>query len=256
MPTKRPDQLPEGEDFDFDDILMVEKDADSETRKLYKTKLREFMRSALKMDPERLGENAILGTQSKFDWLVEQMEKISQSPIVDINDYDDFDSESKQKEQQYITPTPTPSASVQPTPTPTPTVTTSPRDPNAPIPSATPTPTPSVSSKPLTKVVTFSVQDFHSAIFDIDPNYLPEVHGYNNWNFVNGQDTDNIYTLFSGYFPKKFTPSLMGERLLTLRKLNNSQIKLEVVLLDDFGRVQSIQGLKNNSSLEIDIIYS
>ena len=252
MPTKRPDQLPEGEDFDFEDILMVEKDADSETRKLYKTKLREFMRSALKMDPQRLGENAILGTQSKFDWVIEQMEQISKSPIMAVEEYGVFESESKQKEQQYVTPTPTPSA----TPTPTPSDPTLTKDPNAPQPSVTPTPTPSASSEPLTKVVTFSAQNFHSAIFDIDPAYLPEVHGYKNWNFINGQDTDNVYILFSGYFPKKFSPSLMGEKLLTLRKLNNTQIKLEVVLLNDAGIVQDIQGLKNNSSIEIDIIYS
>ena len=256
MPTKRPDQLPEGEDFNFDDILMVEKNPDSPDRKLYKTTLRELMEAALKIDPERMGSNAIVGTQSQFDWLIEQMKKLTDNPIIDVDDYSDFESPTKDLEESYITPTPTPTTSVQPTPTPTPTVTTSIRDPNAPIPSTTPTPTPSVSSKPLTKLVTFFVKDFHSAIFEINPSYLPEVHGYNNWNFVNGQDTDNVYLSFSGYFPKKFNPSLMGEKLLTLRKLNATEIKLEVVLLDDFGRVQNIQGLKNNSSLEIDIIYS
>ena len=84
MPVKRPDQLPEGEDFNFEDILMVEKSPDSNERKLYKTKLREFMESALKMDPERIGSNAVLGLQSKFEWLIEQMDKISQSPVLDI----------------------------------------------------------------------------------------------------------------------------------------------------------------------------
>jgi len=38
MPTKRPDQLPEEDDFSFEDILMVEKFPDSEQRRLYKTK--------------------------------------------------------------------------------------------------------------------------------------------------------------------------------------------------------------------------
>ena len=71
--TTKPVEEIEGEDFDFDDILMVEKDANSENRKLYKTQLRELMRSALKMDPERMGSNAVLGMQSKFDWLIEQM---------------------------------------------------------------------------------------------------------------------------------------------------------------------------------------
>jgi len=256
MPTKRPDELPEGEDFDFEDILMVEQEPNAENRKLLKAKIRDFMSSALSMDPERMGANAILGMQSKFNWMLEQMEKLSESPLIDIQDYDDYDSPEKDKEQSYVTPTPTPTPSITPTITPTPSVSPEPIDPSVPRPSPTPTPTPSVSGKPLTKLVTFFVKDFHSAIFEIDPSYLPEVHGYNNWNFVNGQDSDDVYLLFSGYFPKKFNPSLMGEKLLTLRKLNATEIKLEVALLDDFGRVQNIQGLKNNSSLEIDIIYS
>jgi len=60
MPTKRPDQLPEEDDFSFEDILMVEKFPDSEQRRLYKTKLRNFIESALKFDSERAGSNAIL----------------------------------------------------------------------------------------------------------------------------------------------------------------------------------------------------
>ena len=43
MPTKRPDQLPdipEDDDINFEDILMVEKSPDTNLRKLYKAKLR------------------------------------------------------------------------------------------------------------------------------------------------------------------------------------------------------------------------
>lgn len=252
MPTKRPDQLPEGEDFDFDDILMVEKDPDSPDRKLYKTTLRELMEAALKIDPQRMGNNAIVGTQSEFEWLIEQMKKLSDSPILNVNDYSEFDSPTKELEKSYITPTPTPTPSITPTVSATPDFGGEPQ----PSPSVTPTVTPSASWKPASKTVTLRVEDFRSAIFEIPPSYLPEIHGYNNWNLKNGEDTDNIYFLFSGFFPKSFTPSPMNEKLLTLRKLNETEIKLEVVLLDDFGRVQDIQGLKNNSSIEIDIIYS
>jgi len=203
MPTKRPDELPEGEDFDFEDILMVEQEPNAENRKLLKAKIRDFMSSALSMDPERMGANAILGMQSKFNWMLEQMEKLSESPLIDIQDYDDYDSPEKDKEQSYVTPTPTPTPSITPTITPTPSVSPEPIDPSVPRPSPTPTPTPSVSGKPLTKLVTFFVKDFHSAIFEIDPSYLPEVHGYNNWNFVNGQDSDDVYLLFFWIFSQK-----------------------------------------------------
>ena len=129
MPTKRPDQLPEGEDFDFDDILMVEKDPDSPDRKLYKTTLRELMEAALKIDSERMGSNAIVGTQSQFDWLIEQMNKIQESNITNVDSYENYDSPTKELEESYVTPTPTPTPSI------TPTVSATPADPNQPKPS-------------------------------------------------------------------------------------------------------------------------
>ena len=101
MPTKRPDQLPEGEDFDFEDILLVEKFPDSEQRKLYKTQLRKLMASALKIDPERMGNNAILGYQSKFDWLIKQMELLSSKGYLGIQEYHDYNSDTKDQEKQY-----------------------------------------------------------------------------------------------------------------------------------------------------------
>lgn len=252
MPTKRPDQLPEGEDFDFDDILMVEKDPDSSDRKLYKTTLRELMEAALKIDPQRMGNNAIVGTQSEFEWLIEQMKKLSDSPIVNVNDYSEFDSPTKELEKSFITPTPTPTPSITPTMSSTPDFGGEPQ----PSPSVTPTVTPSASFKPASKIVTLRVEGFRSAIFEIPPSYLPEIHGYSNWNLKNGEDTDNIYFLFSGFFPKSFAPSPMNEKLLTLRKLNETQIKLEVVILSDSGSIESVQGLKDQSTIEINIIYS
>jgi hypothetical protein len=256
MPTKRPDQLPEGEDFDFDDILMVEKDPDSPDRKLYKTTLRELMEAALQIDPQRMGNNAIVGTQSEFEWLIEQMKKLSDSPIVNVNDYSEFDSPTKELEQSYITPTPTPSASVLPTPTPTPTVSTSARDPNAPIPSTTPTPTPSVSPKPLEKELQIEIKGRQDIVLLLPEQYKPERFGYSNWRIKPGQDTDNIYINYIGFFPDEFINTGLNEKLLSLIQVNNESLRVEVGLLDGDNLLLSSQGLIEGSILKITLIYS
>ena len=70
------------------------------------------------MDPERMGTNAILGMQSKFDWLISQMEKIIDSPLFELEPYSEYNSPSKEQEAPYISPTPTPTPSITPTATP------------------------------------------------------------------------------------------------------------------------------------------
>lgn len=252
MPTKRPDQLPEGEDFDFEDILMVEKGPETEERKLYKSQLREFMKSALKMDPERMGENAILGMQSKFDWLIEQMEKLSSSPLIDVENYADYESPSKEKEQLYVTPTPTPTPSI----TPTPSVTPEPIDPGAPRPSPTPTPTPSVSGKPLTLEKQIEIEGRQDIVFLLPEQHKPERHGYTQWQIKAGQDAENVYINFFGFFPDEFNNTALNEQLLSFIKVNNELIRAEVGLVDSFGDLQSTQGMVEGSSMRFTIIYS
>lgn len=263
MPTKRPDQLPEGEDFDFEDILMIEKSPDANSRQLLKAKMRDFMISALKTDPERMGSNAILGMQSKFDWILAQMEKISESPILNIDNYDNFDSPSKQNDQIYITPTPSLTPSLTPSTTPTVTPSTSSLAPGQPRPSVTPTPTPTATPKPLTIEVEVEIKDSKPQIVDLPLQYLPFNYGYTNWRIKNGNETDNIYLVYNGYFPNSFTPSGANERLSALNKLSDTQLKIETVLLgeaDDFlgteGLFITTQGLIDGSTIKFSIILS
>lgn len=220
MPTKRPDQLPEGEDFDFDDILMVEKDPDSSDRKLYKTTLRELMAAALKIDPQRMGSNAIVGTQSEFEWLIEQMKKIQASNITNVDSYDDFDSPTKELEESYVTPTPTPTPSITVTP-----ITTSlpPTTPN-------PTPTPSATPRAATKTFTLTIEGPQSQVLKLPIEYSPDVHGYSDWKIEPGQDTDNVYLVFNGYFPDSFQPSGVGEKLSVLKKYSQKEIFIQTAI--------------------------
>lgn len=263
MPTKRPDELPEGEDFDFEDILMVEQEPNAENRKLLKAKIRDFMSSALSMDPERMGANAILGMQSKFNWMLEQMEKLSESPLIDIQDYDDYDSPEKDKEQSYVTPTPTPTPSITPTITPTPSVSPEPIDPSVPRPSPTPTPTPSVSGKPLEKELMVEIDGPRTPLFDLPFEFSPFAHGYSNWRIKGGEDTDNVYVIYNGFFPDEFNPSGAQERLSTLRKDANGQLTVYTVIPGEdivflgtatSGPPQSTQGLVRNSNLKFTIV--
>ena len=108
MPTKRPDQLPSGQNFDFDDILMVEKNPDGSDRGLNKATIREFMKSATQLDPERVAESPILGLQSAFEWVVELISILAVDPVSPVSPYENFDSPNKDSEQAFITPTPTP----------------------------------------------------------------------------------------------------------------------------------------------------
>jgi hypothetical protein len=255
MPTKRPDQLPEGEDFDFEDILMIEKNPNSGSRQLLKAEMRDFMISALKTDPQRMGSNAILGLQSKFDWLIAQMDKITESSILNIDNYDDFESPSKNEEGNYITPTPTPTTTPSITPSSTP------LDPNQPKPSPTPTPTPTQTPKPLTKELQLEIQGSKGQILNLPFEYLPSTHGYSDWRIKNGTETDNIYIIYNGYFPSEFIPSGAGERLSTLNKISKNRLSIETVIIgptEDFleteGLVRSTQGLIDGSTLRLSII--
>jgi len=250
MPTKRPDQLPEGEDFNFDDILMVEKNPDSPDRKLYKTTLRELMEAALKIDPERMGSNAIVGTQSQFDWLIEQMNKIQSSNITNVDSYDEYDSPTKELEKSYVTPTPTPTPSI------TTTVSATPADPNQPQPSPSVTPTPTSTPRPATMSKQITIEGRQNVIVPLPEEHKPERYGYSNWSIKAGQDTDNVYFNYFGVFPDLFRPSSMGERLMSFVKIDQDFFRAEVGLLDSIGNLDSTQGLTSSSDITFTIIYS
>lgn len=251
MPTKRPDQLPEGEDFNFDDILMVEKDADSSSRKLYKTQLRKFMESALKMDPERMGSNALLGLQSKFDWLIDQMNTLAEANAFNIEKYSEYDSNVKREELKYIIPTP----SITPSWTPTPSATL----PQI-IPSTTPTPTPT--STPAADQEFITINGSTPPVFDLPPNYLPKVKGYNNWFILDGSSTQNISPYFRGTKPFSFTPSSAGEYLSLLSKGSEGDTIIARTHIirnegdEDLEELINLGGLQSNSSITLQIKYT
>jgi len=228
MPTKRPDQLPEGEDFDFEDILMVEKSPNSDARNLQKTQLRNFMESALKMDPERMGANAILGMQSKFDWLIAQMETLSNTETAGIQKYSDFSSESKNQEFPFITPSPSPTPSITPTPSKTPIP-----------PAVTPSPTPTPSSTPPPSFLDLQITFLgpKSNIIALPDQFLPEQNNFNTWQLIDGGYNSNLHDNFQGYKPVSFTPSTLNEKLFAItadienRTLNITVMKYKEVTL-------------------------
>lgn len=251
MPTKRPDQLPEGEDFDFNDILMVEKFPNSESRKLYKTKLRTFMESALKMDPERMGQNAILGLQSKFEWLVQQMETLAEANAFDIQKYSDFESDSKSNENEYIPPTPSITPSLTPTPTPS-------KDFIQP----SPTPTPTPSATPPQTDYQITVNGSTSSFFDLPNNYLPQKFGFTSWEIVPGNASNGISPYFQGTRPDNFQPSLGGEKLsLFTRDSSSDSLIVRTHIIrnegdEDNEEILNMGGIQNNSQLTFTIRYS
>ena len=202
MPTKRPDQLPEGEDFDFEDILMVESEPNSNERKLYKAQLRKLMESALKLDPERIGNNPVLGYQSKFDWMIAQMEKLANSQTANIEKYEDFQSTSKQQEQPFVTPTPSKTPSVTPSIT----------------------PTPSASPPSQFKYFDITFVGPKSDVISLPLQYLPEEHGFTTWEIVNGDENENIYEKFNSFKPVSFNPSTLGEKLFAVTFNNENNI--------------------------------
>ena len=212
MPTKRPDQLPSGQNFSPDDIIIVESKPDSAARKLLKSTVRDFMNSANEFDPSRVGQNNVIGFQSKFEWMVAQMQAIENSSYAEnlnITPYEEFESAAKALEQSAITPSATPSITPTITPSLTPFFT----------PSATPSPTPT----PSQREVQVTLAGPTISRFDLTPDLLPQTRGYTNWELKAGQDTSNVALAgFFGLFPDSFTPSAMGEKLFTLNKLEGT----------------------------------
>jgi hypothetical protein len=250
MPTKRPDQLPEGNDFNLDDIIIIEKNPDSNARKLLKSTIRDFMSSANKFDPENVGSTAIVGFQSKFEWMVEQMQKIAENPAAVITPYEEFQSSTKEQESEFVTPTP----SKTPPPTPTPSLT-----PNI-VPSQTPTPS---ASRP-SPVVQITIDGPTINTISLPANLLPRNRGYSSWKIKPGQFTSNLSPNFRGFFPDDFKSSGIGEALSTLLKMENEDMLIidtaTIETSDTFGVAVAIEnsqgGLLDNSSLTLTLEYS
>ena len=246
MPTKRPDQLPSGENFNFEDILMVEKDPDSSDRKLNKVTIRDFMKVASEFDPNRVGENPILGFQSSFQWMVEQVNTLSKNPINGITPYNEFESEIKNAEMTHVTPSPTPTTSISPTPTLTPFRT------PLPTPSVTPTP-----SKQFARRVQLTLNGPQPQFVSLPVNYLPEARGFTSWSILGGQANDNVSLVnFNGYFPDSFTPSALNEVLIFVNKTDNEHIQISSAVEDEDGDIEFTEGLFESASITFTIDYS
>jgi len=247
MPTKRPDQLPSGQNFDFDDILIVEKNPNGSSRQLNKSTIRDFMKSATELDPERVGENPILGLQSSFEWMVQQINSLAQDPISPVTSYESFDSESKNAEQIYVSPTPTPTITV------TPTVSTTPFKSPTPTPTLTPTP----SKTPYTRRVQITFQGPQPQSVALPISYLPEARGFTNWSIVGGTANEQTSLVnFFGYFPDSFTPSALNEVLIYVNKLSDTHIQISSAIEDSEGDIEYLEGLFENASITFTIDYS
>lgn len=250
MPTKRPDQLPSGDDFDFNDIIIIEKNPDSNARRLLKSTIRDFMSSANQFDSENVGATAIVGFQSKFEWMVEQMQKIAENPAAVITPYEEFESTTKEQESQFVTPTPSKTAQPTPTPSFTPNI----------VPSQTPTPSTSRQSK----TVQFTINGPSVKSFVLPNELLPQNRGYTSWVIKPGQFTSNLTPNFLGVFPDDFQSSGLGEGLSVFRKIPNENallidtaiVEVQNVFDQEVAVEKSQGGLVNNSSLTLTLEYS
>jgi len=253
MSTKRPDQLPSGSNFGMQDIVIVEKNPDSSSKSLEKATISDFMGSALKFDPKRIGQNAITGSQSQIEWLISGMNTLAASNTNSLSNYSSYSQSNPGAEAPYVTPTP----SITTTPTITPTVSVS-ATPNAsPPPTPTITPTPSTSRPSSTKQITFSGPMPKFVI--MPPEHRPEAYGFTSFSlFNNTSTTGNISEDFDGFLPDSFNPSQLGETLLQFEKFPGQDNLLIVAtfLIDELNDIYDVQGLINSSSLTFTVSYS
>ena len=135
MPSIRPDQLPSGQNFDFDDIMMIETNPHNSNRKLNQISIRDFCKTASLFDPAQGNSNFLVGLQSQFEWMFAQMNEMAKPNSGPIVPFSAFKSNNPNlPDIAGVSPTPTPSMTVTPTPTVTPNI--------PPSPTPTPTPTP------------------------------------------------------------------------------------------------------------------
>ena len=248
MPIKRPDQLPSGSSFSFDDILLVEKDPNSDGKVLFKATLRDFMKSALQLDPERMGANPIIGLQSKFEWVVDQVEALGKNPLYPVSSYEGYVSDGKSSDDQYTSPTPT--STVTPTVTPS----------STPFKSPTPTPTltPSITPSPNTSEKQITLKGYLNETILLPQEHLPKNNGYSEWEIKEGSVEVGLSTYFEGVKPDSYSPTQLGEKLFTFKRLNEGEdfVFLNVVYDEDDHKKIFVQGLERESSITFTIKYS
>ncbi len=237
MATKRLDELPSGQNFEMNDLVMIEQDPDTFDRQLVKTSLSDFMGSALKFDPDRFGQNPITGFQSQFQWLMASMNTLSNTSLLQdkIDPY--FSVQQQDPSESQFLPTPTPSTTPSTTPLIPPSLT----------PTVTPsiTPTPSTASMLASQSITFSGSASEDLIaLQIPIENMPQfINDFNfgggvlkatgwefksNYGYYNSNDPDDYpnspflkdeqFPLYDAY-PDNFTKSSLDERLLRFQKL-------------------------------------
>ena len=246
MALIRPDQLPSGQDFSFDDILMIETNPNSSDRQLKKITVREFCKTASLFDPSQGSSNFLVGLQSQFEWMFSQlneMAKPNSAPVISFNQYKS--QNPNLPDLAGVSPTPTP------TMTPTPSVA-----PNV-SPTPTPTPTPSPRSSKLRKIIKLS-GPMSSTSISLPLEFRPSNLGYSNYEIIdNPYLSDDLFSdSFIGQAPLSFSPSALGELLNSCIKNrdNSNKIDLDFLLTDSSGG--RIEALMDAASVEITLEYS
>lgn len=253
MATKRPDQLPSGSNFGMQDIVIVEKGPSLSSKSLEKATISDFMGSALKFDPKRIGQNAITGSQSQIEWLISGMNTLASSNTNALSNYSSYSQSNPGEETPYITPTP----SITTTPTITPTVSVSATPNTSPAPTPTITPTPSTSKPSSTKQITLLGPMPKFVIMPLE--HRPEAYGFTSFNLFNNNSTSsNINAAFQGLLPDSFGPSQLGETLLQFKKFpgEDNLLIIETYLEDLENGIYDMQGLINSSSITFTVSYS
>ena len=248
MALIRPDQLPSGQDFSFDDILIIETNPNNSNRKLEQITIRDFCKTAALFDPEQGNNNFLVGFQSQFEWMFSQlseMAKPSSGPVVPFNEYKS--QNPSLPDVAAVSPTPTPTKSLTPTPSATPNV----------PPTPTPTPTPSPRPSSFRKILELEGPLSSTSIL-LPLEFRPQTLGYSNYQIISNPyfNTDLMSDYFFGREPLSFTPSSLGE-LINKCSINTdsfNRIDLDFFLDNDSGG--RLEPLMDAASIQITLEYS
>jgi len=249
MSTRRPDELPEITEIDFNDILMIEVfPDDAERRKLGKITLRNFLNIAQQYDEEKGSDNLLKGYQSQFDWMFNTLQELAKPAPGPVDTYEDFLSENT----DIVEAPPPPSPSKTPTPTRTPSATTTPGASKTPTPSVTRTPTPT----PPSSLQEITIQGpIFGYEWNLPKKYLPSTLGFSNFSIVNNSDLLMIEE-FVGRVPNSFTPSGLGEELYILERITGRNALRIATIVDYDEDTERIATLLENSSITLTLRYT
>ena len=110
MPSIRPDQLPSGQNFDFDDIMLIETNPHNSNRQLNQISIRDVCKTAALCDPAQGNANFLVGLQSQFEWMFAQMNEMAKPNSGPIVPFSAFKSNNPNlPDIAGVSPTPTPS---------------------------------------------------------------------------------------------------------------------------------------------------